>query len=419
MSPTRHLSIIYFFTGNIQGGLGPFLATWLAQTKAWTPERIGWINTLVGLAALLLNGPAGALVDRLKLPRLLLGLACAAIFGGTALLFLAGGVPGVVAAHGTATLGGILVLPAATALTLGIVGRKAFPRQHGRNEAFNHAGILASALMIAGGSVLIGPDAALFVMAGMAVGAILATVTTPGDAWDAARAQGEEDDGEGEKKDGEAGRRSGSGADDRQEETSPLRAVLTDRRLLMLALVLALFSLGNGVMLSLIGQRVAAEGGSATAWTAGYVVAAQLTMIPVALWGGRLAERGGGKPLLILACVALLARALLSAWIADPFWLVPVQVLDGLGSGLIGVAVPVVVANASAGTGRTQTALGTVYAMQGVGGQLSHAFGGTLAGWFGWSGAFLALAAPVGAALALALLLPGGAAPETAAEAEA
>ncbi|MGY4802289.1 MFS transporter [Teichococcus aerofrigidensis] len=417
MSPTRHLSIVYFFTGNIQGGLGPFLATWLAQTKAWTPERIGWINTLVGLAALLLNGPAGALVDRLKLPRLLLGLACAAIFGGTALLFLADGVPGVVAAHGTATLGGILVLPAATALTLGIVGRKAFPRQHGRNEAFNHAGILASALMIAGGSVLIGPDAALFVMAGMAVGAILATVTTPGDAWDAGRAQGE-DEGKEDGKAGGAGR-GGSGGGAGREEVSPLRAVLTDRRLLMLALVLALFSLGNGVMLSLIGQRVAAEGGSATAWTAGYVVAAQLTMIPVALWGGRLAERGGGKPLLVVACAALLARALLSAWIADPFWLVPVQVLDGLGSGLIGVAVPVVVANASAGTGRTQTALGTVYAMQGVGGQLSHAFGGTLAGWFGWSGAFLALAAPVGAALALALLLPGGAAVETEAEAEA
>jgi MFS family permease len=176
-----------------------------------------------------------------------------------------------------------------------------------------------------------------------------------------------------------------------------------DRRLL--ALVLAL--LGNGAMLSLVGQRAAASGGSATAWTAGYVMAAQLTMIPVALWGGTWAERHGGRPLMLAACAALGARALLAARIIDLLWLLPVQVLDGIASGLIGVAVPVAVADASWGSGRTQTALGAVYSVQGLGGQLSHVVGGTLVAWIGWPAAFLALALPVGGALLLSLALAG------------
>jgi MFS family permease len=78
-------------------------------------------------------------------------------------------------------------------------------------------------------------------------------------------------------------------------------------------------------------------------------------------------------------------------------------VLDGIASGLVGVAVPVVVADASWGSGRTQTALGAVYSVQGLGGQLSHVVGGTLVAFLGWQAAFLALAVPVGAALLLSM----------------
>ena len=39
MLATTHLALINVFTGDIQGGLGPFLGTWLAETGGWSPAR--------------------------------------------------------------------------------------------------------------------------------------------------------------------------------------------------------------------------------------------------------------------------------------------------------------------------------------------------------------------------------------------
>jgi hypothetical protein len=54
--------------------------------------------------------------------------------------------------------------------------------------------------------------------------------------------------------------------------------------------------------------------------------------------------------------------------VVDPRALMAAEVLDGVSSGLIGVAVPLVVADLTWGSGRTQTALGTLNSLQGLGG---------------------------------------------------
>ncbi len=66
---------------------------------------------------------------------------------------------------------------------------------------------------------------------------------------------------------------------------------------------------------------------------------------------------------------------------------------------------PVVVADLTWGSGRTQTALGSLNAIQGIGGALSAWYGGLAQSVLGWSGAFLALGAPALVALALVLWL--------------
>ena len=388
MNATTHLGLINVFIGDIQGGLGPFLGTWLAETGDWSPARVGFVTTLVGVGTLLLSGPFGALVDRLGRPRLLIGLACAAILGGTLLLLPARAFMTVFAAQMLAAAGGTLLLPSVTALTLGIVGKDRFPQQQGRNQAFNHLGILVAAGIISFGTAHLGPAIAFWVLGVMAVLAIVATATTPGRCYSERRAVGwKEDD-----------------AEDKPERAK-VWSVLANRKLLVLAVALALFNLGNGGMLTLLGQKLVATANNGTAWTARYVMVAQLMMIPVALFAGSLADKRGRRKLLLVALAVLPVRAVLSGFIDDPMWLISAEVLDGVASGIVGVAVPVVVADLTWGSGRTQTALGVVNAVQGIGGALSAWYGGLAYALLGWTGSFLALGAPALIALALVIWL--------------
>ena len=386
MAPTAHLALINLFTGDIQGGLGPFLGTWLAEAGSWSPARVGFVVTLVGFGTLFLSGPFGALVDRSRHPRWLIALACGGILAGTLLLLPARSFPAVLTAQALAAAGGTLLLPAVAALTLGIVGKDRFPKQQGRNQAFNHLGILVAAGAIGLGTDRFGPAIAFWVLGGMAVAAIAATLTTPTDAWSRHRAVGWEEDAD-------------------EPQRSGLRALFGDRRLLVLTAALTLFNLGNGGMLSLLGQKLVATGADATTWTARYVMVAQLVMVPVALYAGSLVDRRGRRHLLMLAFAVLPVRAVMSGLIDDPWWLIGAEVLDGVASGIVGVAVPVVIADLTWGSGRTQTALGSVNAVQGIGGALSGWYGGLAVAAFGWTGAFLALAAPAVVALALVVWL--------------
>jgi MFS family permease len=82
---------------------------------------------------------------------------------------------------------------------------------------------------------------------------------------------------------------------------------------------------------------------------------------------------------------------------------VPVQILDGVGAGLLGVATPGLTARILAGTGHVNAGLGAVMTLQGVGAASSPALAGLIAQQLGYSAAFLALG--VIAALGLVLWL--------------
>jgi len=118
---------------------------------------------------------------------------------------------------------------------------------------------------------------------------------------------------------------------------------------------------------------------------------AQLIMIPVALWAGRHVVRHGYRALIIAALLALPLRGLIAACWESPWALIPVQVLDGIGAGLLGVALPGLVACLLRGTGHVNAGLGAVMAIQGVGAAMRPALAGWIAHRFGYSAAFIAL----------------------------
>jgi len=76
MRSLKGLDWLNFFLADVQSGVGPFLAIYLAGYK-WSEERVGLALTVGGVAGILLQTPAGALVDRLRSKRALI----AAVWG--------------------------------------------------------------------------------------------------------------------------------------------------------------------------------------------------------------------------------------------------------------------------------------------------------------------------------------------------
>jgi MFS family permease len=380
------LNALNFFMADVRDGLGPFLGVFL-QEKGWGPQDIGLIMTAGGLAGMLATTPLGAFVDATKAKRAVMIVASVAIIAATLAMLYVPSLSLVLFAQIVQGVAGAVIAPAIAAITLGLVRQSGFAKQLGRNEAFNHGGNTFAALMGGALGYIFGLQAVFWFMAAMAVGAIASTVLIRGDAIDHAAARGaERDDAEG-------------------REGSVWKTLLTSRPLLIVAVAMMLFHLGNGAMLPLLGQAMVARGdGDPSAATALTVVVAQLTMIPMALLAARLAQSRGYWLVFVLALAALPLRGLIAASLSGFWVIIPVQMLDGVGAGLLGVALPGLVAQILRGTGHFNVGLGAVMTVQGVGASLSPTLGGAVAQAYGYSAAFMALGGVALFALALWLV---------------
>ena len=140
------------------------------------------------------------------------------------------------------------------------------------------------------------------------------------------------------------------------------------------------------------------------------IIAAQLIMLPVALVVGHTAERIGRRPILLAGFAVLPVRALLYTVSNSAPWLIGVQLLDGIGAGILGAITPLVIADLMRGTGRYNLAQGAVATAQGIGASLSGLAAGVIVDRCAYPAAF----APLGAAAGLALRTLFAAMPETA-----
>lgn len=380
------LNALNFFMSDVRDGLGPFLGVFLQQ-RGWGPQEIGLVMTVGGLAGMVATTPLGALVDATRAKRAVMIVASAVIIAASMTMLYFPKLTTTVIASVAQGVAGAVIAPAIAAITLGLVRQEGFARQLGRNEAFNHGGNMFAALMGGLLGLWLGLPAVFYFMAFMAVGAIAATLLIPADAIDHAAARGCEE--------GDVAVREGQ---------SGWRILLTSRPLITVGVVMMLFHLGNGAMLPLLGQAMVARGdGDPAVATALTVVVAQSTMIVTALLAARLAQARGYWLVIVLALAALPLRGLIAA-VFGGFWvLVPAQILDGVGAGLLGVALPGLVARILRGTGHFNVGLGAVMTLQGVGAALSPTLGGAVAERWGYPASFLALG--LVAALALACWL--------------
>ena len=184
------------------------------------------------------------------------------------------------------------------------------------------------------------------------------------------------------------------GAAQHGERPSAWSTLLASKPLMIFALAGALFHMANASMLGLVGQKLALlVPGQGIALTAASAIAAQTVMVPVAALAGARADIWGRKPLLLAAFLALALRGALYTVSDSPVWLIAVQLLDGVGAGLIGALFPVIVADLTQGKGHFAAAQGTVGTVHGLGGVLSATLAGQVVVRAGYDAAFLTLSA--------------------------
>jgi MFS family permease len=376
------LDWVNFLLANVKDGLGPFLAVYLLASEHWDAGKIGIVMMIAGIATVVVRAPFGALVDATHWKRGLIVLASATVAFGTLAMSLFPSFVSVAISQTAVGIADAVFPPAIAAISLGIVGQKAFTGRVGRNEAFTHAGTASTAVVAGIAGWLIAPSAVLWFVAALAVASIWATLRIEPGSIDHALARGAE-----------------SG---HEEQASDLRSLLRSKPLLAFTAAISLFHFANAAMLPLLGEKLAlGNHGTETLFMAACITTAQISMVPMAILVGRKADRWGRKPMFLAAFAVLPVRGILYTLTQNPYALVSIQVLDGIGAGIFGALFFIVVADLTKGTGRYNVAQGAAAAAWGLGAALSNSVAGFIVEMAGYNAAFLFLAAIAVAAFVL------------------
>ena len=376
------LDWLNFLLADVQTGVGPFLAIYLAGYK-WNEERVGLALTVGGIAGILTQTPAGALVDFLRSKRALGGVGVAALAAGALLIALFPSFWPVMGAQ--VLIGGTssVFIPAICAMSLGIVGHAAFDARQGRNQTFNSAGNVTAAVLMGLLGYLVSNRSIFFFVVALAVPTILILLLIRPAEIDYQVARGAND--------GEKGGKAES-----------VWALFRDRPLVIFLVCAVMFHFANAAMLPLLGELLAkGQGRSSMLFMSACVVTTQFVITLLASWSGRKAGTWGRKPLLLIAFGVLPVRGVLYTLTSNTELLVAIQVLDGIGAGIFGVVSVLVIADLTRGTGRFNLTLGAITTAVGIGASLSQVIAGGIVHRVGSHAGFLFLAAVASAAFGI------------------
>jgi len=362
--------------------VGPFLAIYLAGYH-WNEERVGLALAVGGIAGILAQTPAGALVDGLRAKRALVAAAVVALAVGALAIALFPSLWPVLSAEVLIGSTSSVFGPAICAISLGIVGRSAFDARQGRNQTFNSAGNVTAAVSMGLLGYYVSNRSVFFFVVCAAVPTILILLAINPAEIDYEVARGAND---GEK----AGK------------AESVWVLMKDHPLVIFLACAEMFHFANAAMLPLLGEHLAkGHGLSSMLFMSACVVTTQLVITLIASWSGRRAGTWGRKPLLLIAFGVLPIRGVLYTLTSNTVLLVAIQILDGVGAGIFGVVSVLVIADLTRGTGRFNLTLGAISTAVGIGAALSQVIAGSIVHHLGSSAGFLFLAGVAAAAFAV------------------
>jgi predicted MFS family arabinose efflux permease len=381
-STLHGLDWLNFFLADVQSGVGPFLAIYLAA-NGWNEQAVGVALTVGGLSGIIANTPAGALIDRVKSKRAMIAVGIVGLSIGALAIALFPSRWLVVAAQVLIGAASAIFVPVIAAISLGIVGHRRFDRRQGRNQAFNSAGNVIAALSIGLIGYFISNRGIFFFVVALSVPTLLSLRFIRAQEIDYELARN---------------------LKDHQDDDKPTTVwhLLKDRRLLIFLICAVMFHFANAAMLPLLGEELSkGKGRSSMAFMAACVITTQLVITLLASWTGGKAQTWGRKPLLLIGFAALPIRGVLYTLTHSTALLVSIQLLDGIGACVFGVVSVLVIADLTRGTGRFNLAQGAIATAVGIGASLSQSIAGAIVHHAGYHVGFLSLSGVAAAALAM------------------
>jgi MFS family permease len=370
-----------------------FVTVYLSATRHWNPAQVGIVVGAQNIATMLGQPFAGALIDRSERKKWLVMAAATIVAIGCLLVLIARTAVEETATQILIALASAIFAPAIAAISLGLVGHEYLASRVARNEAFNHAGKVALAVIAACVGIRFGHSWIFGLLSAFGIGAVVA----------ASRIREREIDHEAARA---ADQVDGTGKQDRHGyHLASIHELIRDRRIPTFLACIVLFHLANAALLQLIGQRLAlGNDGLASTYMSACIIVAQITMIPVALIAGKFTGRVGRRPIFLTAYCVVGLRALLFATADSPTALIAIQMLDGIGSALFGVTWTLINSDLAKGTGRFNLLQGSAAAAWYCGAFASNFIGGVAANRWGFSRAFLGLAITAACGFLLFLL---------------
>jgi len=380
------LLAVNFFMADMQSGIGPFVGVFLLE-RGWASGMIGTAMAIGNIAGMIITTPVGGFIDASRHKRAWVIVPGTAMVAASSIILFSQDFWAVTVSQVATSVAGAAIVPAVTGITLGMVGQKGFNRQNGRNQAFNHAGNMVGAALSGLLGWLFGYFSVFLLSALFGAITVACVLLIPSDSIDDRAARGSKED-------------------DPESQPSGLTVLLKHKALLVLALALAVFHLGNAAIVPLYGMSAVSNSeANGPSFVATIIVIAQAVMVIASVVAMHVVERRNYWLVLLGSFLVLPLRGVLAYFLTGWWGVVPVEILDGIGVGLQSVAVPGMVARSLYGTGRVNLAQGAVITIQGAGAAFSPALGGWIAQWIGFSSTFLVLGGLGLAAAALWIVL--------------
>jgi predicted MFS family arabinose efflux permease len=358
------LDLTNFFMADVQVGFGSFLAFYLANLD-WSKQDVGMALTVGGLAGVVAQIPGGALADAVRWKRGLVGVSIVMVAASALILALWPTYPLVFAAeilHGTT--GGLLGT-AIAAISLGLAGQRGMALRIGRNSRFAAAGNAATAAAMGAFATYISTGTIFITAAILCIPTLIAVSLIRPEEIDYARARNAA----------------------KRDHTLSLQRVVDlrkNRNLLVFAGCMVTFHLCNASLLPLVGQNLGqSKEALGPLFMAGLLIVPQIVVAILAPWIGYWSELFGRKPLLLAGFAFEAVRALLFSLTSDPWFMIAIQLLDGMTGAIVTVLTILVVTDLTSGTGRFNLAQGVLGTFTGIAAAVSTGAFGFLVQYFG------------------------------------